>query len=126
MTFDELKARMRKIAAPVVQAYHGDLDYDFASLERLAYTNCSLLWAPRPCGTHLISLDRDGRPNAYVPVYFDALEEGGRALDWYFLDGYVSGDWRLRRCKQGQALKTLAGVQDRAKRHSDPGQWLHM
>ena len=98
------------IAAPIVKHYHSDLEHDRLSFERAAAGH-AFLWAPRECGTQLVSIwpapaDCDAAPAqelldhdkaaAGAVEWFDAAESCFARLQWYLVrcDGNGAGSIR--------------------------------
>lgn len=123
-TKQKLMARLREIAAPVVEHYKTDLGHDDRALQHGAPGDL-WLWQPRPCGTHLVAIKLkrdDGSPRELAEQarsrleFFDAVNNPayGPARQWYLLtaDSHY-GDGYVARISQPKAREMLRQAEAR-------------
>lgn len=122
-------AALQAIAAPVIKAYHDDLNVHDAKVLASFKPGDVMLWAPNPHGTHLIVLARQGRPNASAKEHFDAVvaTSGKAALDWYLLSEWVeNGAVSWQATQIGAAAATVQRWHAKLTHTAAPVRELHL
>jgi len=103
--------QMQKIAAPIIKSYHNDLNEHDRRVIESAEIPQSFLWAPRECGTHLITLTRPGgMTNLAALDHFRAIEKDA---NWYLIAIHQQG--AIVRHVGKNAAKIVEDIDDLAK-----------
>jgi hypothetical protein len=97
MVLQGLISKMGEIAAPVIEAYHDDLNKHDAHVIEAARPGDVFLWAPVRHGTHLIVLGRESGPNVRAAEHYAAVQDAINPPVWYLI-GVIENEWAITSC----------------------------
>lgn len=119
---------MAKVAAPVITAYHADLEiHDRKVIEGLKAGDV-ILWAPDKAGTTLIVLARQGRPNHRAAEHFEAAQ-CRQPPAWYLASvshNGEAGQWQFGPAPDAPAIVARWAEQAARDTAPDPVRELHL
>jgi hypothetical protein len=112
MALQGLISKMGEIAAPVIEAYHDDLNVHDARIIEDAKLGDVFLWAPVRNGTHLVVLARGLKPNTRGAEHYKAVQGVFDPAVWYLI-GIDSTDWSIGPCKDHAEIVQRWGTRAR-------------
>jgi len=118
--------QMQDIALPIIKAYHNDLnEHDRRTIER-SEPGHVFLWAPRECGTHLITLARADGINSGAADHFKAIQSSESDTAWHVI--IMKSDCAtVRPVSSSEAAAHVKEVDRRSHIHGEPNFYaLHM